>query len=103
MTKTKKYLLVDPPSGWMYGFPAPLEKDYVQQLLNAGYPKKDIPLALKHSRYMPMSKDIDESIFDELVEEAEANQQWSRIDQENRNPDPIELIEVKDPWKDIKL
>ena len=45
-------LIVDPPSGWMYGFPAPLEDDYEQQLRNAGYPEKDIPLAMKHSRYL---------------------------------------------------
>jgi hypothetical protein len=45
-------LLVDPPSGWMYGFPAPLQEDYEAQLRKAGYPEKDIPLALKHSRYI---------------------------------------------------
>ena len=45
-------ILVDPPSGWMYGFPAPLQEDYEQQLKDAGYPEKDIPLALKNSRYM---------------------------------------------------
>lgn len=42
---------VDPPSGWMYGFPKPLESDYEGQLRGAGYPEKDIELALKHSRY----------------------------------------------------
>jgi len=45
-------LLVDPPSGWMYGFPAPLEDDYENQLRKAGYPERDIPLALRHSRYI---------------------------------------------------
>ncbi len=45
-------LLVDPPYGYMYGFPAPLEEDYEAQLRKAGYPEKDIPLALKHSRYL---------------------------------------------------
>ena len=44
--------LVDPPSGWMYGFPAVLQEDYVQQLKDAGYPEEDIDLALKHSRYI---------------------------------------------------
>jgi hypothetical protein len=43
--------IVDPPSGSMYGFPAPLKDDYEQQLRDAGYPEKDIPLALRHSRY----------------------------------------------------
>lgn len=43
--------IVDPPSGWMYGFPAPLESDYEGQLKRAGYPVKDIQLALNYSRY----------------------------------------------------
>lgn len=43
--------MVDPPSGWKYGFPAPLKEDYKQQLLDAGYPEKDIELALTYSRY----------------------------------------------------
>lgn len=43
--------MVDPPSGWRYGFPAPLQEDYEQQLRNAGYPEKDIEFALSYSRY----------------------------------------------------
>jgi len=43
--------IVDPPSGWRYGFPAPLQEDYTKQLKDAGYPEKDIDMALKHSRY----------------------------------------------------
>ena len=48
---TEKILIVDPPSGWKYGFPAPALDDYEQQLRDHGYPEKDIPLALRHSRY----------------------------------------------------
>lgn len=50
---------VDPPSGWMYGFPAILEDNYPEQLRKAGYPEKDIPLAMKHSRiiYMEVGND----------------------------------------------
>ena len=43
--------IVDPPSGWRYGFPAPLQDDYRQQLVDAGYPVADLDLAMKHSRY----------------------------------------------------
>lgn len=53
-------LLVDPPSGWAYGFPAPLQEDYVAQLRKAGYPEKDIPLALKHSRYIGTKEELEE-------------------------------------------
>ncbi len=42
---------VDPPGGWAYGFPAPLQGDYEKQLREAGYPESDIPLALAHSWY----------------------------------------------------
>lgn len=43
--------IVDPPSGWRYGFPAPVEDDYEAQLRRAKYPEEDIPFALKYSRY----------------------------------------------------
>jgi len=43
--------MVDPPGGWAYGFPAPLQGDYEKQLRDAGYPESDIPLALSHSWY----------------------------------------------------
>ncbi len=46
--------LVDPPSGWMYGFPAVLEEDYEAQLRKSGYPEKDIESALRHSRIIYM-------------------------------------------------
>jgi len=52
-------LLVDPPNGWVYGFPAPLQEDYEQQLRNAGYPEKDIPVALKYSRYLGTCEEIE--------------------------------------------
>ena len=42
--------IVDPPSGWRYGFPAPLEQDYEAQLRRMGYPDEDVPLALQYSR-----------------------------------------------------
>lgn len=51
-------LWYDPPSGWAYGFPkawpAGLERTDVNlknQLRKDGYPVKDIPLALKHTRF----------------------------------------------------
>lgn len=43
--------MVDPPSGWNYGFPIPLAKgDKYDEVLRAmGYPEKDIPLAMQYS------------------------------------------------------
>lgn len=55
-------LIVDPPEGWRYGFPAPLQDDYVAQLRNAGYPEKDIPLALRHSRFIGTREELNERI-----------------------------------------
>jgi hypothetical protein len=54
----KKYLWVDPPSGWMYGFPKGLpdgwersDESLAKFLRENGYPEVDIPIALKHSRF----------------------------------------------------
>ena len=46
-------MMVDPPSGWRYGFPAKLdcEKETYEQLLRRkGYPEKDIDFALQYTR-----------------------------------------------------
>lgn len=46
-------LIVDPPSGWMYGFPQPLDSSvpYKEQLRRNKYPEEDIEFAVEHSRY----------------------------------------------------
>ncbi len=48
----------DPPSGWQFGFPKawpkglkPTQENLKNQLTLDGYPAKDIPLALKHTRF----------------------------------------------------
>lgn len=47
-------LMVDPPSGWMYGFPALWDKEQYPELddfLKAkGYPEKDIGFACSYMR-----------------------------------------------------
>jgi hypothetical protein len=55
-----KVTMVDPPSGWMYGFPAPLKEDYEAQLREHGYPKKDISFARSYSRYW--EQEVEEDI-----------------------------------------
>jgi len=47
-----RIVMVDPPSGWKYGFPKPLPKgvDYREWLLEQGYPEADIELAMKYSK-----------------------------------------------------
>lgn len=105
MTKidpTEKYLLVDPPAGWKYGFPAPLEDDYEQQLINAGYPLKDIGIALENSRYIA-SREMTSLEFHELVEDAAHRRQKAEEKRKNVSTDPIELDEITDTWKDVKL
>lgn len=54
-------LIVDPPSGWKYGFPQPLELDYEAQLKRSSYPRQDVDFALRHSRYWS-----DETVADQL-------------------------------------
>ncbi len=57
--QSRMVTIVDPPSGWRYGFPAELQDDYRQQLKEAGYPETQIEFALKHSRYW--METVDES------------------------------------------
>jgi hypothetical protein len=54
----KMPLIIDPPSGWMYGFPKPVPDDILCDnalfrawLVQQGYPAQDVELAVKHSRY----------------------------------------------------
>ena len=58
MNEDVEYIIVDPPSGWRYGFPKAIKTEvlndkgkFVQFLMDNGYPEEDIDLALKYSRY----------------------------------------------------
>lgn len=50
MKKRKK--IIDPPSGWRYGFPAELPegKSYMELLLEHNYPQSMFDLAFRNSR-----------------------------------------------------
>ena len=51
--------IIDPPSGWRYGFPRPLpngrevgpEETLEEWLVSWGYPKEDAEWAAQHCRY----------------------------------------------------
>ena len=45
-------IIVDPPFGYLYGFPMELPdgKNYKELLKENGYPEKDIEFAMKHTR-----------------------------------------------------
>lgn len=47
-----KRIIVDPPSGWKFGFPKELRPDesYEELLRNSGYPEKDIEFAMSYTR-----------------------------------------------------
>ena len=53
---TPKKLMVDPPSGWKYGFPKELKNDdlkdmtFEEWLVKNGYPKKDAEFGAKYCR-----------------------------------------------------
>jgi hypothetical protein len=52
-------MIIDPPSGWRYGFPKPIDIKILQAdnktletwLIENGYPEIDAPFAAQHSRY----------------------------------------------------
>lgn len=63
MTFEDKTLIIDPPSGWQYGFPRPVPKSFFEEsfdlgvwLVECGYPAADVPLAIKYSRYWEVEK-----------------------------------------------
>lgn len=46
--------MIDPPSGWKYGFPKQLPenvKDLRQWLIDEGYPEKDVDFAVQYCRF----------------------------------------------------
>ena len=47
-----KRKMIDPPSGWKYGFPCELKEgqSYEDLLREHGYPEEDIEFAMKYSR-----------------------------------------------------
>ncbi len=46
---------IDPPSGWLYGFPkrVPSDANICKILLDSSYPKEDVYFALRHLRVWP--------------------------------------------------
>lgn len=64
-----KVLVIDPPSGWKYGFPKPVPKDHHKEevlsawLIEQGYPEKDIKLALEYSRFFETTVEVND-IYD---------------------------------------
>ena len=68
--------IVDPPAGWLFGFPSPLQENYEVQLREAGYPEKDIPFALKHSRYW----------------ETELKMEIEQLEMDLRSMTPMEMV-----------
>lgn len=55
MSKT----IVDPPNGWLYGFPMELKEgvEFVDLLRENGYPEEDLGLALAYSRWWEQPDD----------------------------------------------
>ena len=56
-----KYKVIDPPEGWMYGFPRAVPEEILEDdkllkgwLVSHGYPEEKLELAMKHSRYWYM-------------------------------------------------
>jgi endonuclease YncB( thermonuclease family) len=59
-----KTLIIDPPSGWRYGFPRPAPENFFEDgfdlgawLISCGYPAADVKLAIKHGRYWEVSNE----------------------------------------------
>jgi hypothetical protein len=61
-----KVIMIDPPSGWKYGFPKPLPKDVqrnnntLEWLVKEGYPQKEIDKCGDHFYLRYWEVDADE-------------------------------------------
>jgi len=71
----KTVLMIDPPSGWKYGFPMPLPdprpEDTIAWLIEQGYPQKEID---SYGQYF-YSRYWETEIEDQVeTEEGEANE-----------------------------
>lgn len=69
-------MLIDPPSGWRYGFPkeyiATRDGDLGQFILDAGYPPDDLDFALRHLRCIssePAFSEAELSFLEDLTKE----------------------------------
>lgn len=57
-----KVKIVDPPSGWKYGFPKELPadvEDFVQWLIDNGYPEEDAEFGAKYCRWWEKEYETD--------------------------------------------
>ena len=56
----KKKVWIDPPMGWMYGFPAIWDEEketYIEMLIRYGYPEDQVEFALGYSRMWTVNED----------------------------------------------
>ena len=50
---TNRITVVDPPSGWLYGFPKEVPADvtdFRQWLIDEGYPESEVDFGMQHIR-----------------------------------------------------
>ena len=66
-------IIIDPPSGWLYGFPKEIPKDRLKDvtewLIEQGYPKKTIDDFGEHFVYRTWTKYEDEFDLDIVIDE----------------------------------
>ena len=67
-------MLVDPPSGWKYGFPrnynSKTDGDLGEFLVKHGYPRGDIDFALRHCRFISSGSEWSEEDLEYLKNNA---------------------------------
>ena len=54
MENKKVKVMIDPPLGWRYGFPAELPDSVIDVktwLVEKGYPEKEVDFAIQHCRF----------------------------------------------------
>ena len=86
-----KALVIDPPSGWKYGFPKPVPKDHHKEevlsawLIENHYPKEMVKLALQYSRFWMANEDPDDLIEYTKGARIDDNYAYFKVSQNNKD------------------
>ena len=62
-----KVKMIDPPKGWLYGFPKEIPEDIdntTEWLIDNGYPEHDVDWAAQHMRWWPVGEGDEDETMD---------------------------------------
>lgn len=97
-----KVLMIDPPSGWLYGFPKviPEGAKIAEFYLKHGYPKDEIDFAVRWSRMWEVDDDGHEQAGTEGQAAGTSQEPYSERPANSEIPTTSDSIQETLPWDD---